>query len=70
MTGASRSNFGKYARSTAVTEFKELPGRSHLIAGQADWEEIADFALSWATANAIANGPLTAEPNLAAVARG
>jgi pimeloyl-ACP methyl ester carboxylesterase len=57
---ASRSNYEKYAQSSAVTEFKEFPGRSHFLVGQKGWEEIADFALSWATANAMPNGPLRA----------
>jgi pimeloyl-ACP methyl ester carboxylesterase len=57
---ASRSNYERYAHSSAVTEFKEFPGRSHFLVGQRGWEEIADFALSWATANAMPNGPLRA----------
>jgi pimeloyl-ACP methyl ester carboxylesterase len=58
---ASRSNYEKYANSSAVTEFKEFPGRSHFIVGQKGWEEIADFALSWATANAMPNSSTLAE---------
>jgi hypothetical protein len=44
----SRSNFKLYARSTAITAFKEFPGRSHLIIAQRGWEEVADHALAWA----------------------
>jgi pimeloyl-ACP methyl ester carboxylesterase len=38
---------GKY-RSSAVTEFKEYPGRSHFTIGQEGWEQVADDALDWA----------------------
>jgi pimeloyl-ACP methyl ester carboxylesterase len=37
-------------RSKALTAYKEFPGRSHFILGQAGWEEVADFALDWALA--------------------
>jgi pimeloyl-ACP methyl ester carboxylesterase len=43
-----RENFKRYARSTSVTEFKEFPKRSHLIAIQDGWQEVAEYALSWA----------------------
>ena len=32
-----------------VVEVKEFPGRTHYIVGQDGWEEVADYALSWAT---------------------
>jgi pimeloyl-ACP methyl ester carboxylesterase len=44
----NRSNYHKYHRSKAVTSFKEFAGRSHLIVAQTGWEEVADYALSWA----------------------
>ncbi|MFL5861537.1 MAG: alpha/beta hydrolase, partial [Solirubrobacteraceae bacterium] len=40
-------------RSAAITEFKEFPGRSHFTIGQEGWEEVADYALDWATAHAV-----------------
>ena len=43
-----RSTFRKYRNSTAITDFKEFPGRSHLIVAQQGWEEVAEFALAWA----------------------
>ena len=43
----NHANFRKYARSTAVTEYREFPGRTHWIVGQPGWEEVADFALDW-----------------------
>lgn len=48
----NKSNFEKYHKSTAVTEYKEYPGRSHYTVGQDGWEEVADYALNWATEKA------------------
>ena len=42
----------RFGKSSAVTEYKEFPGRSHYTVGQPGWEEVADFALSWATTHA------------------
>src|SRR5438270_5891870 len=41
-----------YQKSKAVTDYKEFPGRSHFTIGQPGWEEIADYALSWAVEHA------------------
>jgi pimeloyl-ACP methyl ester carboxylesterase len=46
------SNFKHYAKSEAVTELKEFPGRSHYTLGEEGWEEVADYALDWALAAA------------------
>jgi pimeloyl-ACP methyl ester carboxylesterase len=43
----TESNFRHY-KSSAVTEFREVPGRSHYTLGQEGWEEVADYALDWA----------------------
>jgi pimeloyl-ACP methyl ester carboxylesterase len=48
----NRSNAAKYAKSGAVTELKEFPGRSHFTVGQAGWEAVADYALNWAVEHA------------------
>jgi pimeloyl-ACP methyl ester carboxylesterase len=48
----NRANLKKYARSPAVTDFEEVPGRTHYILGQVGWEEVADRALAWARAHA------------------
>jgi pimeloyl-ACP methyl ester carboxylesterase len=48
---ASRHNAEKYANCQAVTEFKEFPGRPH-FPGAPGWEEVADYALGWATEHA------------------
>lgn len=41
------ANFRKYSRSTAVTDYREFPGRTHWIVGQPGWEEVADHAMDW-----------------------
>ena len=48
----NEENFRRYAKSTAVTDFKEFPGRAHFTLGQPGWEAVADYALSWATSKA------------------
>lgn len=49
-----RANFKKYRRSPSITEYKEFAGRSHYLCGERGWEEIADFALTWAMDRATA----------------
>jgi hypothetical protein len=39
-----------YGKSAARTESKEYPDRTHFTAGMDGWEQVADDALSWATA--------------------
>jgi alpha-beta hydrolase superfamily lysophospholipase len=41
-------------KSQAVTEYKEFPDRSHFTVGQPGWEEVADYALDWASEHAKA----------------
>ncbi|MDM7830107.1 alpha/beta hydrolase [Cellulomonas edaphi] len=48
----NRSNAKHYAKSPAVTEYHEFPGRSHWICAEPGWEEVADFALDWALTHA------------------
>jgi pimeloyl-ACP methyl ester carboxylesterase len=43
----NRSNYAKYRRSRARTDFKEFPGRSHWIIGQDGWEEVAGYVADW-----------------------
>jgi pimeloyl-ACP methyl ester carboxylesterase len=43
----NRSNFAKYRRSRARTDFKEFPGRVHWIIAQKGWEEVAAYILGW-----------------------
>jgi alpha-beta hydrolase superfamily lysophospholipase len=52
-TRTAKATVRKYGRkSTAVTEYKEYAGRTHHLLGQDGWEEIADYALRWATEQA------------------
>ncbi|WP_127819838.1 alpha/beta hydrolase [Microbacterium sp. CPCC 204701] len=39
--------------SPAVVEYKEYAGRTHRLVSQDGWEEIADFALEWATTHQV-----------------
>jgi pimeloyl-ACP methyl ester carboxylesterase len=43
-----RRNFHLHRESAAVTEFKEYAQHSHFILGEKGWEQVADYALSWA----------------------
>jgi alpha-beta hydrolase superfamily lysophospholipase len=43
----AREAAGHY-KSKAITEYKEFPGRSHYTVGQPGWEDLADYALTWA----------------------
>jgi pimeloyl-ACP methyl ester carboxylesterase len=55
-----RSN-AKHYKSKTITEVKEFAGRAHLITAQDGWQEVADYALDWALANAgrtAADGPV------------
>jgi len=47
-----KSTAEHYSKSAALTAYKEFPGRSHFTIGQAGWEEVADYALTWAIENA------------------
>ena len=49
----NRSTHRKYARSGAITEYKQFEARSHLIVAEPGWEEVAQFAVSWAEAKAV-----------------
>jgi len=48
----ARATYKLQGKSKAKTELKEYPDRSHYIVAQRGWEEVADYALDWATANA------------------
>jgi hypothetical protein len=36
----------------AGADYQEYPSRSHFTAGEPGWEEVADYALTWATEHA------------------
>jgi pimeloyl-ACP methyl ester carboxylesterase len=49
----NRANVRKYVKnSSAVTDYREFPNRTHHTVGQKGWEEVADFAVQWATEHA------------------
>lgn len=47
-----KANVRAYHRSSAVTEYKEFPGRTHFMIArnsmEGGWQEVANFALDWA----------------------
>lgn len=47
-----RASYRRYARSAAITCYREYPGRSHYTIGEPGWEHVADYALRWAMDNA------------------
>jgi pimeloyl-ACP methyl ester carboxylesterase len=49
-----RSNAKKYRNSEALTETYEFPERSHFTGVEPGWEQVADYALEWATSHARA----------------
>jgi alpha-beta hydrolase superfamily lysophospholipase len=42
----------RLGKSKAVVDYKEYHGRPHFTAGAPGWEEVADYALEWATRHA------------------
>jgi pimeloyl-ACP methyl ester carboxylesterase len=45
----NNANLKHQQHAKSATEAKEYPDRSHFIAGQEGWEDVADHALSWAS---------------------
>lgn len=41
------ANYRKYEQSPGITDFKEFAGRTHFIIGQKNWEEVANYIVSW-----------------------
>jgi pimeloyl-ACP methyl ester carboxylesterase len=50
----NRTRSELHHKSTAITAYKEFPGRTHHTLDQDGWEEVADYVLRWAVENAIA----------------
>jgi alpha-beta hydrolase superfamily lysophospholipase len=48
----TRSAFKIQRKSSSPTELKEYPERSHYTFAQDGWEDVADYALEWATEHA------------------
>jgi pimeloyl-ACP methyl ester carboxylesterase len=51
----TRSNAKHYAKSSALTEVFDFPGRSHWTCAEPGWEAVADKALEWASSRARAS---------------
>jgi pimeloyl-ACP methyl ester carboxylesterase len=50
----NQSNVKHYRHARSVTAYKEFEGRSHYsVIGGEGWEEVADYALEWATDHAV-----------------
>lgn len=48
----NRANARRYKAKGTITDVKEFAGRSHYIVAEPGWEEVADYALTWATQHA------------------
>lgn len=44
----NKSNAKHWSKSPSLTEYHEFAGRSHWICAEPGWEEVADYALTWA----------------------
>ncbi|WP_433470329.1 hypothetical protein [Saccharomonospora azurea] len=51
-SSVGRANAKKYRHSDALTETYEFPDRSHFTGVEPGWEQVADYALDWATSHA------------------
>ncbi len=52
--------------SPAIVEYREFAGRTHRIVSQDGWEEVAEFALTWAVEHAVSETTETTETTPAA----
>jgi len=51
------ANFRLYGNSSATTEYREFPERTHYTLGQAGWEAVADYSLDWASSHTAEGSP-------------
>jgi pimeloyl-ACP methyl ester carboxylesterase len=49
----NRSNYGRYEKAPAITDFREFPGRDHLLIAEPGWQELADYILGWLEKNRV-----------------
>ncbi len=49
----NEENARHYHKAKAITVYEEFPLRSHFTLGEEGWEQVADYALSWAVENAV-----------------
>jgi len=54
----TKANFNLYKMSLAITDYKEFPDRSHYTVGEDAWEEVADYALTWAAGRTATRVPM------------
>ena len=52
----NKSSYEHHLKSSALTAYKEFPGRSHYTIGEDGWEAVADYALEWALDHAAPVG--------------
>ncbi len=45
--GFTKRIAGNYKDKNSLVDFKSFAGRSHYIAGEKGWQEVADYVLSW-----------------------
>jgi pimeloyl-ACP methyl ester carboxylesterase len=57
MPPAVQQSNARHYKSNTVTEVKQFDGFAHLLPAQQGWEEVADYALSWARAHATDGAP-------------
>jgi len=50
-TALNRANHRRYRHARSVTDYHELPGRSHALLGQPTWREDAELILRWLRRN-------------------
>lgn len=43
-----RANARAYRHSLAITEYRELPARTHFLIAQTGWQDVANLAIDWA----------------------
>jgi hypothetical protein len=56
----NRSNAKHWEKSPSLTEYREFPGRDHWTCAAPGWEEVADYALTWALEHAASAERTTA----------
>jgi pimeloyl-ACP methyl ester carboxylesterase len=56
----TRETAKRYHKGPSPVEYHEFHGRTHYIVGQDGWEEVADYALTWAAAKTA--GPPAGSP--------
>jgi pimeloyl-ACP methyl ester carboxylesterase len=55
----NESNARRYLQSKALTVYEAFPLRSHFTLGEEGWEQVADYALTWAIENAAVRQQLS-----------